>query len=243
MTSIKGIVSVALALAFVLVSVAHARVRCADPQAECENAKLKAAGKREFCVAKEAGKAQLGKPTDVAGCEIEFSDALKKADDKAGKKGTSCRYVDNGDGTVSDLDTRLMWQKSDDAGGLTDKDNTYAWTLGDDEPDGAAFSEFLGGLNNCESADGDAVSGGYGGHCDWRMPQIDELGTIVDCSFGNPCIDQSVFGPTAASSFYWSSATFATSPGDAWVVFFNVGFVSTDGKTFDRHVRAVRGGL
>jgi hypothetical protein len=38
------------------------------------------------------------------------------------------RYEDTGLGSVIDHQTGLEWQKTDDAGGLTDKDNSYTWT-------------------------------------------------------------------------------------------------------------------
>ena len=40
------------------------------------------------------------------------------------------RYEDTGLGSVIDHQTGLEWQKTDDAGGLTDKDNLYEWSLG-----------------------------------------------------------------------------------------------------------------
>jgi hypothetical protein len=157
---------------------------------------------------------------------------------------SATRYEDTGLGSVIDHQTGLEWQKTDDLGGLTDKDNTYRWSASSDEPDGTAFTEFLYGLNDCESSGGATVtSGGYAGHCDWRMPQIDELLTTVDCSFGNPCIDQSVFGPTA-SEFYWSASTYLLNSADAWSVSFNSGNPVGLIKDFTNGVRfrAVRGG-
>ncbi len=245
--SILSAVVTAAALGLVLAS--SSPVQAADPKAACENAKLKAAGKHELCLGKQAGKAQLGKPTDVPKCETRFSTALTKADTKAAANGTACRYIDNGDGTVSDLDTGLMWQQSDDNDGLTDKDNTYAWSAVSplEAPNGTAFTEFLGGLNNCESGDGATVIGGYGGHCDWRIPQINELKTILLEPFPcgtNPCIDQSVFGPTNASSWYWSSSTDSSfGPGNARFISFDVGTALPGSKNNTRvQVRAVRGG-
>jgi hypothetical protein len=96
------------------------------------------------------------------------------------------------------------------------------------------------GLNNCKSGDGAMVTAGYAGWCDWRIPQIDELLTIVDCSFGNPCIDEAVFGATNATSFYWSSSIVDNFPGSAWSVYFGGGFADVEDGNFQ--VRAVRGG-
>ncbi len=177
-----------------------------------------------------------------------FGDGLACTPGTCGFDTSGCsatRYEDTGLGTVIDHQTSLEWQKTDTDGGVTDITPTYTWTESDadhTDPDGTVFTEFLAGLNNCGSGDGTTVSGGYGGHCDWRVPQIGELLTIVDCAFGNPCIDQSVFGPTPASSGYWSSSTWLGNEDAAWGVGFTVGSAYLDGKIFIARVRAVRGG-
>ena len=122
-------------------------------------------------------------------------------------------------------------------------DNTYAWTDGGDgdftDPDGTAYTNFLETLNDCESDNGVTISGGFDDHCDWRLPGIDELLTILDCSFF-PCIDP-IFGPIAASS-YWSSPPFAFFPSNAWNVDFGNGYVFIVNVFFVNRGRAVRGG-
>jgi hypothetical protein len=160
---------------------------------------------------------------------------------------SATRYEDTGLGSVIDHQTGLEWQKTDDASGLTDKDNTYTWTgdgFGGTAANGTAFGTFLEGLNGgmASSASGPTPAG-YAGHNDWRIPRIEELPTIVDCSFGSPCIDQSVFGPTA-SFFYWSASTGGDGPGPdgAWLVGFLDGAPSDGSKGSNFHVRAVRGG-
>ena len=75
---------------------------------------------------------------------------------------------------------------------------------------------------------------------DWRIPNIAELRTIVDCTKPN-CLDP-IFGATQAS-YYWSSTTVAFNPGLAWSVVFITDFVSADDKNgFANFARAVRGG-
>jgi hypothetical protein len=83
---------------------------------------------------------------------------------------------------------------------------------------------FLAGLNCCAnvSANGISSSTCFANYCDWRIPTLGELKSIVTPPFPNcnlpPCIDP-VFGETSFS-FYWSSTTFAGSQGSAWAVIF-----------------------
>lgn len=238
---------------------------------KCEAAKNKIAGKYAFCRQKAEAKAiKTGAAPDYTKCDATFADKWMKAETKGGGmcptngdqtdiqgqvtadadfialKLTGLRFVDNGDGTVTDVQTGLMWEQKDDAGGIHDKDTLYAWSSSGTAPDGPAFTVFLATLNNGTSADGTAIGGCFAGHCDWRLPTSAELQTILLAPFPcgtNPCID-AVFGPTG-SSFYWSSTTTAGSATDAWVVYFDTGLVGTFIKSFVAgvYVRAVRGGL
>jgi hypothetical protein len=49
-------------------------------------------------------------------------------DDGTLQRGETLDFLDNGDGTITDLNTGLMWEKKGDNGGLHDKDNVYRWT-------------------------------------------------------------------------------------------------------------------
>ena len=50
------------------------------------------------------------------------------SDDGSVQAGAPRSFTDNGDGTITDNTTGLMWEKKDDFGGLHDQDNTYTWT-------------------------------------------------------------------------------------------------------------------
>jgi Protein of unknown function (DUF1566)/Viral BACON domain len=121
-------------------------------------------------------------------------------------------YADNGDGTVTDTSTGLMWQQQ--AGSST---QTWEQAL--------AYCE---GLN-------------LGGHTDWRLPTIKELQSLVDYSLYGPAINTTYF-PNAAASWYWSSTTGANGTYGAWLVHFYNGPVHHDVKFGSNYVRAVRGG-
>lgn len=106
-------------------------------------------------------------------------------------------FIDNGDLTISDKATNLMWSKNDNGEGVK-------W---DDA------------ISYCENS----VLGGY---TDWRLPNAKELHSIVDYSrspdtTNSPAIN-ALFNSTAITNeagesdfgFYWSSTTHKTYGGD-----------------------------
>ncbi|MDY0361895.1 MAG: DUF1566 domain-containing protein [Desulforegulaceae bacterium] len=125
----------------------------------------------------------------------------------------SSDFTDNGDGTITDNKTGLMWMKET-------ADNKMNWK---------------DALSYCENLD-------YAGYSDWRLPNIKELGSIVDYSAYNPAIDTNFF-PDTMSSYYWSSTTYSYGAVDAWRVYFDYGSGHGPGnKSNTYYVRAVRGG-
>ncbi len=133
--------------------------------------------------------------------------------------GVGFSYEDNEDGTVTDLNTGLMWQKSPD---LTNK-STYDEAV-------AGAEEF--GLAN---------------HDDWRLPTIKELYSLIDFNGSGrsqtPYIDTDFFdfrfgdegqGERAIDGQYWSSTEYVgtTMNGDATV--FGVNFADGRIKGYPR---------
>jgi hypothetical protein len=128
-------------------------------------------------------------------------------------------FVDNGDGTVTDTGTNLMWEQA------TDK-NTYTWKQA---------------MAYCDNLT-------LGGHSDWRLPTRNELQSLVNYRRYSPAISFSYFPkfktsyfPRTAPSYYWASTTSATSAsGQAWFVNFRFGEAYYIDKMNYYHVRAVR---
>ena len=79
-----------------------------------------------------------------------------------------------------------------------------------------------------------------GGKSDWRLPNKNELFSIVDMSKYRPAIS-SVF-TNVTSDNYWSSTSYASDSSYAWIVNFDNGDVVWNSKTYENSVRCVRGG-
>ena len=151
-------------------------------------------------------------------------------DDGTLQLGVTLNYQDNGDGTVTDLNTGLMWEKKVAGSGcLHCVLDAYRWS-GDGSQE--TIWDWLDDLNATN----------FAGHSDWRIPNVRELESIKNYQATLFAISP-VFGPTQV--IYWSSTTFVQTTSLAWRVGFalNQG-VNTDSKTTISHgVRAVRGGL
>src|SRR5262245_22363771 len=164
------------------------------------------------------------------------------------------RFVDNGNGTITDNQTGLMWEKkladTDLAGNCaarlqTDRSphcarNRYFWSFpthsGDTLPNGTLFEDFLVRINSELSKTADLSRVDVAGYHDWRIPNVAELRTIVPatCPTSGPCIDQ-IFGPTATTAtndYYWSSSTMDGDPTLAAGVRFDNGIAIADLKSF-----------
>lgn len=123
------------------------------------------------------------------------------------------------DAVVLDKATGLMWA-CDNAGEGCYNDTVIAWS---------AAITYANGLN-------------WAGYDDWRLPNINELGSIVDWSKYNPAIDVNFF-VGAPSADVWSSTTYAANSIYAWVVTFSSGQFNIRQKTNSDYIRLVRGGL
>jgi hypothetical protein len=149
-------------------------------------------------------------------------------------KGVARSFTDNGDGTITDNATGLMWELLHDGGGIHDVDNTYTWDN--------AFAVKIATLN----------SGMFAGYDDWRLPNIVELESLKNFGTFNPATFPefntncsggcSVCSCTRSGLQFWSSTTMMGFKSGAHQVLFNAGDTTGTFKTDFRYVRAVRGG-
>lgn len=134
------------------------------------------------------------------------------------------RYIDNGDATVTDTLTGLTWKQC---------------------PEGRSGSR---------CADGDATlhtwqqalqqvqalnQAGFAGHRDWRLPNVNELASLVNHACISPSINVTYFPGTIGDN-HWSSSPNPDFPDQAWVVDFAFGNVDHAVKGDGFPVRLVR---
>ena len=111
------------------------------------------------------------------------------------------RFVDEGDGTITDTRTGLRWQRC--PVGYQLNDNGTSGQYDDDTCTASATTLFnwQGALQAAEDLNG---SGGLSGFTDWRVPSVKELASIVEYRCESPAINDSIF-PDTDSALYWSS--------------------------------------
>lgn len=124
----------------------------------------------------------------------------------------SAELVRDGNGIVTDSDTNLMWQ------------------------DDVASTERLwdSSINYCETLN-------LAGYNDWRLPNKNELLSIVDYNKYNLVIKGNVF-QNIVSGEYWSSTTYKGDTNYVWAVNTISGSSSTFIKTGNNYALCVRAG-
>lgn len=131
------------------------------------------------------------------------------------------RYLDNGDGTITDKQTKLMWKKCSEgqsgADCSTGKAEELIWSV--------AMKKY-------------ASPALFAGHQDWRIPNIAELRTLILCSDGTP-LEQALQKSCGRESYpfytshpqafpnsslgYWSSSVTDFNPAGVWEIELYVG--------------------
>jgi len=166
-------------------------------------------------------------------CQAQYaSNTASKPASAPAKALIDGRYRDNGNGTITDTQTNLIWMRCSLG---------QQWT-----------GSTCAGLSmemSWNEALKTAQSFSYAGHSDWRVPTVDELDTLVQCPAGrkpsvrpngeyvtdtngfcngseynNPKINIIAF-PNTPSRVFWSSSPYAGYSDRAWYVGFSDGYV------------------
>lgn len=131
-------------------------------------------------------------------------------------------FSDNGDGTVTHHTTGLTWQRcslgqSWDGTDCTGEATTYTW----------------------ERALAAAEQNTLAGFSDWRLPNKNELVSIVEYRCYQPAINNQVF-PNTPSAWYWSSSPNAYYSDTARDVYFGSGEVDEGLNSYKGNHNSVR---
>ncbi len=115
------------------------------------------------------------------------------------------RFTDNGDDTVTDNLTGLMWAKN------ANLPMTHI-----------TWQEALDYANNLT----------FKGYDNWRLPTVKELLSLIDYSTYDPALPTGHPFINVQSYYYWSSTTRATGSDYAWIVHMWDGNVSSSSKSY-----------
>jgi len=130
------------------------------------------------------------------------------------------RLVDNGNGSVTDTLTGLLWPA--DANLMVSRDPAFDHD-GDGKVPLQAALDYIALLN----------SENYLGHSDWRLPNRKELMSLIDFSRFDPVLP--LYHPflSVVSAPYWTSTTVSGSPTRSWTVNLYDGQVWETAKTIE----------
>ncbi len=148
--------------------------------------------------------------SDFYGQDAEYSDLC-----------TPKNFTANSE-TATDNNTGLIWQRY--------LPTTYA---------GCSWGDPVGARCTWQEAINYCGNLNLAGNSSWRLPNIEELETLIDYGKTNPAIDTAIF-PNTLSIYFWSSSSKVNFAGSAWDVGLDRGSVSDSDKTNNRYVRCVR---
>lgn len=147
-------------------------------------------------------------------------------DDGFYKKGypiSGPRFIDNGDNTITDKATGLMWIKRPSLLGV-------GWAVPPADPTMDQWSA----VEACEALN-------YAGYSDWRLPNINELSSLFNFDRVYP-VSYLDFFPELTTDYWWTSTIYMGWTGAGYITDFDNGFSTFGFLGSLRYVLPVRGG-
>jgi uncharacterized repeat protein (TIGR02543 family) len=143
-------------------------------------------------------------------------------------------FSDTGNGTVRHDPSGLVWKRC--AEGQT-------WNSTSSACDGgAAGYSWEGAFQRATAVNSGTGGTENAGHSDWRLPNVNELRSLVERACRGPAINLTQFPGTDQNAWFWSGSPVAGYPGLAWVVDFDYGGGYWYGRDDTFQVRLVRAG-
>ncbi len=119
-------------------------------------------------------------------------------------------FRDNGNGTITDSVTGLVWEKSG---------SPYSMPFSESQ-------DYIDGLNKKK----------FAGYDDWRLPTLEELASLLE----NKKVDGLYIDPLFDRKQKWCWTADTRASGGAWNVYFRYGYVDRRYLEYNRYVRGVR---
>ncbi|MBI5194214.1 MAG: DUF1566 domain-containing protein [Nitrospirae bacterium] len=163
----------------------------------------------------------------IDGTAIPCAGTGQDGDIQAGVAWPSPRFTNNGDGTVTDNLTGLMWTQDGNAPGpfscSPTADKTWQGAL-----------DYVACLN----------SNSYLGYTDWRLSNVNELESLINSEQNNSAawLNTQGFSNVPSNIYYWSSTSLAFRTSGAWAVGLDQPNVFNSGKLFKNWMWPVRSG-
>ncbi|EDN68972.1 Protein of unknown function DUF1566 [Beggiatoa sp. PS] len=167
---------------------------------------------------------------DASGTTISCSGTGQDGEHQKGVT-TANRFSDNSDGTVTDNLTGLIWLKNANCAGAKRNWTTALSDVLQLNTDGTMNSNDCGDTSNSSSH-----------QTDWRLSNVKELQSLIDCSQNNPALPSGHLFSDVQMDLYWSSTTNAVGETFAWRVTLSSGTTDANLKTNTYYVWPVRGG-
>lgn len=172
---------------------------------------------------------------NTAGTKVACTGTRQDGADTAGNR---IRLLDGGNGTLTDANTRLVWEKLSRDGSIHERNAQYTWDQ--------ALAK-IATLNTPPC---------FANVCSWRLPNAKELQSIVDYDKKSPAFPKQFNKkcqpgctvatcsctppvPVGSTSGFWSSTTNRSATSQAWQVLNATGALASVAKSATGNVRAV----